>query len=94
MHSCLSSKGGSDSLNSHLGTSVSRLTHTLEWSLLSKFLGYFSSTYVSEGLGRLPIMSHVLAACKMPLPKHETSITTVAAVPAHVTSTLANKAEK
>lgn len=54
----------------------------------------FANTYVSEQLGRLPIMSHVLAACKMPMLKHETSITTVAAVPAHVTSTVANKDEK
>lgn len=35
-------------------------------------------------------MSHVLAACKMPWP---TQGLTVAAVPAHVTSTVAKKAE-
>lgn len=38
-------------------------------------------------------MSHVLAACKMPWPTQGLSIATAAAVPAHVTSTVAKKAE-
>lgn len=48
---------------------------------------------MSEQLGGLLIMSHVLAACKMPWPIQRLSMATAAAVPAHVTSTVAKKAE-
>lgn len=47
-------------------------------------------THLSEQIGGLLIMSHVLAACKMPWPIQELSIATV---PAHVTYTVAKQAE-
>lgn len=61
---------------------------------LSRIFFFFANTSVSEQLGGLLIVSHVLAACKMPRPIQGLSIATAAAVPAHVTSTVAKKAEK
>lgn len=53
----------------------------------------FANTSVPEQLAGPLIMSHVLAACKMPRPIQGLSLATAAAVPAHVTSTVAKKAK-